>query len=308
MEDKFLWVEKYRPKTIAECVLPARLKADLEAYVKAGKIPNLLFEGPPGSGKTTAARALCEEIGLDYILINSSEERGIDTLRTKIVEYASTVSLSGNGKCIIMDEADFLTPDAQAAFRGIIERFSDHCRFILTCNYNAKLMDAILSRMATYSFRFGKDETDMAMAHFFSRVETILQTENVEYDKKAVVKIVLKYFPDFRKTLGELQRNSVSGTVNAVAALTNIDGLITAIREKDFSKARKWLADSNDNNSVAIFRKLYDGLYDAFKPESIPIAVKIIGEYSYRHAFVADPEINLAACIIELMVETELKG
>lgn len=308
MEDKFLWVERYRPTTVDECILPARLKASLKAYVADGKIPNLLFEGPPGTGKTTAARALCEEVGLDYIVVNSSEERGIDTLRTKIVDYASTVSLTGKGKCIIMDEADFLTPEAQGAFRGIIERFSDHCRFILTCNFAAKLMDAIISRMATFSFRFEKNEILPSKAAFFNRVETILKKENVEYEPKAVVKLVEKHFPDFRKTLGELQRLSISGKVDTFNALATIDGLIIAIKEKDFSKARKWLAENNDLNSTDIFRKLYDGLYDVFKPESIPVAITIIGEYSYRHAFVADPEINLAACVIELMAKTELKG
>lgn len=313
MAEEFIWSQKYRPKTIEDCVLPPRLKNPLLSYVNEGQITNnLLFEGPPGSGKTTAARALCEEIGLDYMVINSSEERGIDVFRTKIMDFASTISLTGNGKCVILDEADFLTPEAQAAFRGVIEKVSKHCTFIITCNYSAKLMDAIQSRMATYSFRFDRKESDELKVKMFKRIKEILKSENVISEDKAIVKLMEKYFPDFRKTLEELQRYSFNGkfdmaVVEQIGSSATINKLIEFVKEKNFGKVRQWLAENHDLDSVGIFRKIYDGLYDWLSPDSIPGVIILIGRYQFQHGMVPDPEINLAAFLVELMVEAKFK-
>lgn len=312
MNDKFLYVEKYRPKTIDECILPGPIKNSLKEYEKIGKIPNLLFEGPPGTGKTTAARALCETIGLDYMMINSSEERGIDMLRTKIVDFASSVSLTGKGKVVILDEADFLTPEAQAAFRGIVEKFPSNCTFILTCNYKKKLMDAIDSRMASMSFKFEKKESNHLKLEMFKRIKSILELEGVKYEDRAVAKLIEKFYPDFRKTLGELQKFSVGGTfdnhiVEQIGNAGTFNQLIEFTKAKDFNNVRKWMAENSDLGGEMIFRRIYDGLYEFFKPDSIPVAVLIIGKYQYQHAFVMDPEINLTAMMVELMVDCEFK-
>jgi DNA polymerase III delta prime subunit len=310
--EHFLFTEKYRPRKVEDCILPDRILNVLSKVVEDRKIPNMLFEGPPGTGKTTAARAICETIGIDYMIINGSEERGIDVLRNKIMDFAGTISLSGTGKCIIIDEADGLTPEAQAAFRGVIEKFADHCTFILTCNYTQKLIDAIVSRMATVSFYFTKGETDLLQIEMFKRVKAILKNENVSFDEKAIIRLIKKYFPDFRKTLGELQRFSANGTFDAavieqIGSAASIDKLLDAIREKDFKKARQWIADNHDLNSTMLYRKIYDGLTDHFDPTSIPQVILIIAKYQYQHSMVADPEINIAAFVIELMLEAKFK-
>lgn len=309
--DEFIWVEKYRPKTIEECILPDRLKSTLQKYVDEGSIPNLLLEGGPGTGKTTAARALCNEVGVSYLVINSSKNRGIDSIRTEIVSFASSKSFNAKSKVIIMDEVDFMTPEAQGAFRGVIEEFSGNCTFILTCNFKNKLMDAIHSRMATISFRFSPSEKPKLASKMFLRCEHILKQEGVEYDKKTVAKIVDRFYPDFRKTIGELQRFSKMGldesVLDQLSSLRNIKELIEFMKEKNFPKVRSWIVQNSEADPVSIFRKIYDTLSEHMEPHSVPVAIIILAKYQYQHSFVADPEINLVACLVELMMEVKFK-
>lgn len=311
MSEQFLYVETYRPRKIEDCILPQRIINDLKSIVKQDKIPNLLFEGPAGTGKTTAARVLCETVNVDYLIINSSEERGIDILRTKVIDFASTMSLYGKGKkCIIMDEADYLTPEAQAAFRGVIEKFSSHCTFILTCNFASRLMEAISSRMATISFQFEKKEAVSLKTKMMKRIQKILSIEGVDFEDKAIVKLVEKYYPDFRKTIGEVQRMAMSGNVMAdrlVGFNEPLERLFEHLKKKDFNGVRDWISNNPDIDSTLVFRKIYDGLYQYIKPQFIPIAVVLIGKYQYQHSMVVDPEINLAAFLVELMVEVEFQ-
>ena len=312
MSKEFLWVEKYRPQKVADCILPDRLKNVFQEYVNNKTIPNLMLTGTAGVGKTTAAIAMCEEIGLDYIFINSSEERGIDTLRTKIRGYASTMSFGGSQKVIILDEADYITPEAQAALRGAIEEFSSNCSFIFTCNFKSKLIDAIHSRCSVIDFTMVNGEKPKMAAQFFKRLCDILTKENVTFDKTVVVKIVEKFFPDYRRTLNELQRYSSSGNIDAsvlsqVSDLKNITDLIRYLKEKNFGEMRKWVVTNSDIDTARIYRKIYDGLYEYMKPESIPQAVVIIAKYQYQSAFVPDQEINLVACLTEIMVDCEVK-
>lgn len=309
---EFLLVEKYRPHTVADCILPDRLKAVFQEYVTKGDIPNLMLTGPAGCGKTTVAKAMCEEIGLNFLFINSSKERGIDVLRNQITSYASTVSLTGGRKVIILDEADYLTPEAQAALRGTIEEFSSNCSFIFTCNFKARLIDAIHSRCAVVDFTLrGNEKAKMALG-LFKRIETILKTEDITYDKQVLAKIVERYFPDYRRTLNELQRYSTSGSIDAgvlaqVDSVRKLDDLIAALKAKDFDAMRKWVVNNSDIDPARIIRTIYDGLYEYLKPESIPYAVVTLAKYQYQAAFVADQELNLVACLTELMVECEVK-
>jgi replication factor C small subunit len=310
--EEFLWVEKYRPATIADCILPERIKKTFQEYVDKGSIPNLMLTGTAGVGKTTVARAMCEQIGLDYLFINSSSERGIDVLRNKITTYASTTSFYGGRKVIIMDEADSITPEAQRALRGTIEAFSSNCTFIFTCNFKSRIIEPIHSRCAVIDFSLRPEEKPMMAAVFFKRIIKILEQEKVEYVREPLVKIVEKFFPDFRRTLNELQRFSSSGTIDAsvlaqITAVRNLNELVKSLKAKDFGTMRKWVAANSDIEPASIFRKIYDGLYDYFKPESIPQAVVIIGKYQYQSAFVADQEINLVACLTEIMVDCEVK-
>ena len=312
MREEFLWVEKYRPHKIEDCVLPDRIKKAFQEYVTKGEIPNLLLSGPAGCGKTTAAMAMCDEIGCNYLFINSSEERGIDVLRTKVVGYASTLSLTGGRKVIILDEADGLTPDTQDALRGVIEKFASNCSFIFTCNFKAKIKDAIHSRCSVVDFTLKSTEKPSMAAKMFKRIEQILKIESVEYDKQVLVKVVEKYFPDYRRTLNELQRYSVSGSIDAGLAaqldsVRSLNDLIKSLKDKDFSAMRKWVVINSDIDSSRIYRSVYDNLNQYLKPESIPAAVVTLAKYQYQSAFVADQELNLVACLTEIMVECEIK-
>ena len=309
---EYLYVEKYRPHKIEDCILPDRLKKVFQDYVTKGDIPNLMLTGTAGCGKTTVAKAMCEEIGVNHLFINSSDERGIDTLRTKIKGYASTVSLTGGRKVIILDEADYLTPEAQAGLRGAIEEFSENCSFIFTCNFKARLIDALHSRCSVIDFALKGDEKAKMALQMFKRLSVILTQEGISYDKDVLGKIVQRYFPDYRRTLNELQRYSTSGNIDAgvlsqVESVRKLDDLIKALKEKDFSTMRKWVVNNSDIDQSRIFRSIYDNLCVYLKPESVPMAVVTLAKYQYQSAFVADQELNLVACLTELMVECEIK-
>ena len=309
---EYLYVEKYRPHKIEDCILPDRLKKVFQEYVTEGNIPNLMLTGTAGCGKTTVAKAMCEEIGCNFLFINSSDERGIDVLRTKIKGYASTVSLTGGRKVIILDEADYLTPEAQAGLRGAIEEFSENCSFIFTCNFKARLIDALHSRCSVIDFALKGDEKAKMAAQMFKRLSNILTEESITYDKDVLGKIVQRYFPDYRRTLNELQRYSTSGNIDAgvlsqVESVRKLDDLIKALKDKDFSTMRKWVVNNSDIDQSRIFRSIYDNLCVYLKPESVPMAVVTLAKYQYQAAFVADQELNLVACLTELMVECEVK-
>jgi len=309
---EFLLCEKYRPHKVEDTILPYRIKKVFQDYVKEGNIPNLMLTGPAGCGKTTIAKAMCEELGLNHLFINSSDERGIDVLRTKIKGYASTISLTGGRKVIILDEADYLTPEAQAGLRGAIEEFSENCSFIFTCNFKARLIDALHSRCAVVDFSLKGDEKAKMASQMFKRLTNILSQEGIDYDKQVLAKIVERYFPDYRRTLNEIQRYSSGGNIDAgvlvqVDNVRKLEELIKALKEKDFNSMRKWVVNNSDVDPSRIFRDVYDGLTDFLKPDSIPYAVVIIGKYQYQAAFVADQELNLVACLTEMMVECEVK-
>ena len=306
-----LWVERYRPKTIEDCILPDAIKSTFQEYVNRKEIPNLLLSGSAGVGKTTIAKALCNEIGCDYIVINGSDESGIDVLRNKIKNYASSVSLSGGRKVVIIDEADYLNPNStQPALRGAIEEFASNCSFIFTCNYKNRIIDPIHSRCSVIDFRINGSKAKMASA-FFKRVEWILEQENITYSKDVVAAVITKHFPDNRRILNELQRYSVSGTIDS-GILSNVsdiqlDSLVDALKSKDFASTRKWVTSNLDNDPVKIYRKIYDGFYDVLKPNSVPQLVLILAKYQYQAAFVADAEINMTACLTEIMVDCSFK-
>ena len=307
----FLWSQKYRPKTVAECILPDRIKAVFQQYVDTKNIPNLMLTGSAGVGKTTVAMAMCDEIGVNHLFINSSEERGIDVLRTKIKSYASTISLTGGRKVIILDEADYLTPEAQAGLRGAIEEFSDNCTFIFTCNFKSRLIEALHSRCSVIDFSLKNEEKPRMAAQLFSRLSVILNKESIEYDKQVLIKIVEKHFPDYRRTLNELQRYSSSGSIDAgtlaqISDVRKINELVSHLKDKNFGEMRKWVVANSDADPSRIYRKIYDSLYEYFKPDSIPQAVLIISKYQYQSAFVADQEINLVSCLTEIMIDCEM--
>ena len=310
MSDEFLWVEKYRPKSVRDCILPDRIKKVFQSYVDAANIPNLMLTGSAGVGKTTVAKAMCEEIGLNYLFINSSEERGIDMLRTKIRGYASTISLTGGRKVIILDEADYLTPDAQAALRGAVEEYSENCSFIFTCNFKSRLLDALHSRCSVIDFALKIDEKPRMAAQLLQRLSSVLTKENVEYDKQVLIRIIEKFFPDYRRILNELQRYSSFGSIDAgtlaqISDVRKINDLVGYLKNRNFAEMRKWVVTNSDIEPARIYRKVYDSLYEYFKPESIPQAVVILAKYQYQSAFVADQEINLVACLTEIMVDCE---
>jgi len=308
--EHLLWVEKYRPQTVADCIIPERLKMPFQEYVNQKHIPNLLLCGTAGVGKTTVAKALCKEIGCDYMVLNGSDENGVDTIRTKIKTYASSMSLAGGRKVVILDEADYLTPNAQAILRNAIEEFETNCSFIFTCNFKAKIMDALHSRCAVIDFGLKNDEKAEMAALFFKRILFILESEKVEFEHKVVAEIIKKHFPDFRRTINELQRFSKFGKIDtgilSQVIDVSINDIVKYLREKDFGSIRKWVA-ANQMDPQALFRKLYDSLYDILKPQSIPQAVIILADYQYKQAFVADAEINIVACLTELMVNLEFK-
>jgi DNA polymerase III delta prime subunit len=315
--DNFLWVEKYRPKTIQECILPDNIKETFQEFIDTGSLPNLILAGGPGVGKTTVARALCEEMKMDYIIINGSEDNGIDVLRNKMRNYASTVSFDeGNskefGKVIILDEADYLHPQyMQPALRGFIEEFSANCRFIMTCNFKNRIIEPLHSRCSTVEFKIGKKDKKPLAGQFWKRVKTILDTEGVKSTDKVTQQVVVKYFPDWRRVLNELQRYSVGGVIDegmlSNVGEANINNLVSALREKNFTEIRGWVAQNLDNDPTTLYRKIYDGLYTNMESGSIAQAVITIADYSYKSAFVADQEINLVACLTELMVDCEWK-
>ena len=309
--EQLLWTEKYRPKKIEDCILPERLKTPFQEYVNQGKIPNLLLCGGAGVGKTTVAKAMCEEIGCDVMVINGSDESGIDTFRTKIKNFASSMSLAGGRKVIIIDEADYLNPNStQPALRNAIEEFAGNCSFIFTCNFKNRIIDPLHSRCAVIDFQLKNNEKSQMAAQFFKRIQQVLQSENVEFDDKVIAELVKKHFPDFRRVINELQRYSQFGKIDsgilAQIVDVSINDIVKFIREKDFGAIRKWVA-SNDVDATTFFRKLYDNLYDVLKPQSIPQAVLILADYQYKQAFVADQEINTVACLTELMVGCEFK-
>ena len=309
MSTDFLWCEKYRPQKIKECILPLELKSYFSNVVARGEIQNMLLNGPSGSGKTTVARALCEELNSDYILINGSEESGIDVLRTKIKQFASTVSFSGNTKVVILDEADYLNPNStQPALRGFIEEFANNCRFIFTCNYKNRIIQPLHSRCAVIDFKIPKEEKPKLAALFYKRVVDILSSENIESNPKVVAKVVEKYFPDFTRALNELQRYSQSGFIDEGILVNisdvNIAELVTALKDKDWKAMRMWVVNNLDNDPQSIFRKIYDGLVPL--TNQVPQLVLTIADYQYKSAFVSDQEINLVACLTEIMASVTL--
>ena len=307
--EHLLWTEKYRPQTVEDCILPDRLKKPFQEYVNQKEIPNLLLSGGAGVGKTTIAKAMCNEIGCDFMVINGSDESGIDTFRTKIKNYASSMSLSGGRKVIIIDEADYLNPNStQPALRNAIEEFAGNCSFIFTCNYKNRIIDPLHSRCAVIDFGLKNGEKAKMAAAFFKRIQTILQSESVDADDKVLAELIKKHFPDFRRVLNELQRYSQFGKIDTgiltQIADVSIDELTKSISSKDFASIRKWVA-THEIDSTVLYRKLYDSLYDVLKPQSIPQAVIILADYQYKAAFVADQEINTVACLTELMVSCE---
>lgn len=306
MSDHFLFVEKYRPRMIEDCILPESLKKPFRDYIAAGELPHFLFHGTAGTGKTTVARALCDEIGAEYMFINGSEESGIDVLRTKIKSFASTISLTDSKKVVIIDEADFLNPNStQPALRSFMEEFAENCRFIFTCNFKNRIIEALHSRCAVIDFRIPNNEKKEIAAKFFKRTIDILTKEGIEFDKKVVAELVQKHFPDFRRTLNELQRYSVSGKIDS-GIFVNIGAdsyraLFKSMKDKDFTEVRKWVAQNADGDTSKVFREVYDHSTHIMESASIPQLILILADYGYKAAFVADHEINIMACLTEIM-------
>lgn len=311
-DDQFLWVEKYRPQKIDDCVLPESLKDTFKQYVSQGELPHFLLSGTAGVGKTTIAKALCNEIGAEFIMINGSEESGIDTLRVKIKGFASTVSLTDSPKIIIIDEADYLQANStQPALRSFIEEFSNNCRFIFTCNFKNRILEAIHSRCACIDFKIDAKDKQVLLGQFFKRATQILKQENVEFDQKVVAELITKHFPDYRRVLNELQRYSVSGKIDS-GILVNMSqesfkDLIKLMKEKDFTNVRKWVGKNSDSDTVALFRELYDTSVTYMVPESIPSLVLVLADYQYKAAFVADHELNIMAALTEIMANCKFK-
>lgn len=309
---QYLWVEKYRPNTIDECILPDSMKNTFKEFINSGELPNFLFCGGAGVGKTTVAKALCNEIGAEYLFINGSEESGIDVLRSKIKNFASSVSLTDAKKVVILDEADYLNANStQPALRGFIEEFSNNCRFIFTCNFKNRIIEPLHSRCAVVEFKIENSDKPKIASEFFKRVKNILQVEGIEADMKVVAELITKYFPDYRRILNELQRYSVSGTIDA-GILVNIGDasyseLIKHLKSKNFNDVRKWIGKNSDADTTEVFRTLYDKANDVVEQTSIPQLVLILAEYQYKAAFVADKEINMMAALTEIMAGVKFK-
>ena len=312
MSNQYLWVEKYRPQTINECILPESMKKTFHEFINSGELPNFLFAGGAGVGKTTVAKALCNEIGAEYLFINGSEESGIDILRNKIKNFASSVSLTDAKKVVILDEADYLNANStQPALRGFIEEFSNNCRFIFTCNFKNRIIEPLHSRCAVVEFKVDNSEKPKMMSAFFKRACSILESECVDYDPQVVAQVIGKYFPDYRRVLGELQRYSVSGKIDA-DILVNIgeesfNELVKFMKVKNFTEVRKWVGKNSDMESTELFRKFYDKAVDTLDQGSIPQLVLILAEYQYKAAFVADREINTMAALTEIMAQLKFK-
>jgi DNA polymerase III delta prime subunit len=312
MNDVILWVEKYRPSKISETILTDDLKKTFQTFVDEGYIPNLLLSGGPGVGKTTVAKAMLEEIGATYMMINGSEESGIDVLRNKIKNFASTVSMDGKRKFVILDEADYLNPQStQPALRGFMEEFHKNCGFILTCNFKNRIIEPLHSRCSVIEFKIPTSDKPKLAGQFFNRVQDILSTENVKFEPKAVAGVVEKHFPDWRRVLNELQRYSASGEIDAGILVnvseTNLKDLVKFLKEKDFKSIRKWVANNLDNDPTRVYRKIYDTIYDEIEPNTVPHLVLAVADYQYKSAFVADQEINMLAFMIEIMSQVKFK-
>lgn len=310
--NEYLWVEKYRPQKIDDCILSKELKQTFKQFIDSGELPNFLFAGGPGIGKTTVAKALCNEVGAEFLLINGSEESGIDTLRTKIKSFASTISLTDSKKVVILDEADYLNPNStQPALRAFIEEFSNNCRFIFTCNYKNRIIEPLHSRCSVVEFKIeNKDKQEIAAA-FFKRLTHILDTESIQYDPKPIVELITKHFPDWRRVINELQRYSVTGKIDSGILLNlteeSFKQLIKNLKDKNFTEVRKWVAKNGDSDSINIFRQLYDTASTTLEAGSIPQLVLILSDYQYKAAFVADHELNLMAALTEIMAQCKFK-
>ena len=310
MSNEYLWVEKYRPQKVADTILPTKLKETFQKIVDGGELPNMLFTGTAGLGKTTVAKAMCNELNCDYILINGSEEGNIDTLRTKIKQFASSVSLSSDFKVVILDEADYLNPQStQPALRGFIEEFSSNCRFILTCNFKNRIIEPLHSRCGVYEFNTSKKDLAPIASQFMKRCQYILEEEGVSYTQMAVADLIMKFAPDWRRVINELQRYSVNGNIDAgivnVVSDKNYDDLFSYLKNKDFKKMRSWVVNNIDTDAAAIFRSIYDRMAEKVAPQSIPQLVLILGDYQYKNAFVADHELNVVACLTEVMSDVQ---
>ena len=310
--NEILWVEKYRPYTIGDSILPSELKRTFQQFVDNGDCPNLLLSGSAGCGKTTVAKAMLEQLGCTYMMINGSEESGIDVLRNKIKNFASTVSMDGKRKYVILDEADYLNPQStQPALRGFIEEFSKNCGFILTCNFRNRIIEPLHSRCSTIEFRLPAEEKPQLAMDFMNRCAVILNNEQIHYDKKVVATLIQKFFPDWRRVLNELQRYSASGKIDAGILVNlsedSVKELLSFLKKKEFTNVRRWIVNNLDNDPSRIYRRIYDSLYDNLDSSTIPHAVIILADYSYKSAFVADQEINLLACMTELMTQVKFK-
>jgi len=310
--NEFLWVEKYRPQKIQDCILPKPIKSTFEDIVRGGDLHNMLLAGTAGLGKTTVAKALCNELGLDFLLINGSEESGIDTLRNKIKQFASSVSLQGGYKVVILDEADYLNAQStQPALRGFIEEFSNNCRFILTCNFKNRIIDPLHSRCTTIEFNVSKKDAAPLCGQFLKRCTNILTDEGITYDEKVVAELIMKHMPDWRKVLNELQRYGASGTIDTgiLVALSDVSmhDLMEHLKLKNFKLMRQWVADNISTEPAAIYRKIYDNMNEYIDPSSIPQLVLILADYQYKNSFVADHELNTVACLTEVMAGVKIK-
>ena len=310
MRDEFLWVEKYRPRTVADTILPDNLKQTFQQFVDNKNIPNLLLAGGPGVGKTTIAKAMLDELECDYIVINGSLSGNIDTLRNDIMQFASSMSLVGGRKCVILDEADYLNPNStQPALRNFMEEFSKNCGFIMTCNFKNRIIDPLQSRCSVIDFNIDKKIGQILAAKFMKRVEGILQTESIQFDQKVIAELIMKFFPDWRRVLNELQRYSATGKIDT-GILSNLSdenfkNLIGYLKTKNFTEMRKWVATNLDNEPVVLFRRIYDHSNTLMKKGSVPQLVLTIADYQYKSAFVADQEVNMVACLTQLMAECE---